>query len=79
MPGERTRFGGDAFLHIPFGGNAEHVMVKGRLPGWGLGVKKPTHVTLSVGETNGGCQPLTERAGGDLHALSVLVFGVPGG
>ena len=76
---ECARLGGDAFLHVTFGSNHVDVVVEGGGARCCFGVEHAAHTALCVGETNGGCQALTERAGGDFYALGVLVFGVAGG
>ena len=76
---ERARLGGDAFLHVTFGGDDVDVVVEGGGARRCFGVEHAAHTALCVGEANGGCQALAERAGGDFYALGVLVFGVAGG
>jgi len=76
---ERARLGGDAFLHVTFGGDDVDVVVEGGGARCCFGVEHAAHTALCVGETNGGCQALAERAGGDFYTLGVLVFGVAGG
>ena len=76
---ERARLGGHALLHVTLGGDDVDVVVEGGGARGSLGVEHAAHTTLCVGEANGGCQTLAERAGGDFYALGVLVFGVAGG
>ena len=76
---ERARLGGDAFLHVTLGGDDVDVVVEGGGARCCFGIEHAAHTALCVGETNGGCQALAERAGSDFYTLGVLVFGVAGG
>ena len=78
-PGQRARLAGDALLHVAVGGDHIDVVIEGAGAGRGVGIEQ------AALEASGHChadrrgQPLTERAGGDLHAPGVSELRMPGG
>ncbi len=79
VTGERGRLGGDAFLQVTVGGDHPDGVVERARAGGSVGVEQAAHPALGIGEADRGRQALAQRAGGDLHALGVLVLRVARG
>ena len=76
---EGGRLAADALLDVAVGGQAVDVVVEGRLARRGVGVEQAALATRRHRHADGVGDALTQRSGGDLHALGVAVLGVAGG
>ena len=77
MPREGGRLAGDALLKVAVRGDDEDAVIERTLPGSGIRIEQSALVACGVGEADRRGQTLTERPGGDLHAVGVTVLGVP--
>ena len=78
VAGEGRSLARDAFLQVAVARDDVDEMVERAGAGVGIRIEQSTFVACGIGESDGGGQTLAERAGGDLDARGVTVFGVTG-
>jgi hypothetical protein len=76
---ERRCLARHALLHVAVAGDGVDEVVEGARADRCVRVEEAAFVAGGVGEADGRGEPLAERAGRDLHAVGVAVFGVPRG
>ncbi|SLD48316.1 Uncharacterised protein [Mycobacteroides abscessus subsp. massiliense] len=76
--GQRRGLRGHALFDIPVGGDDVDEVIERAGTGGGVRIEQATLVSGGHRHADRGGQALTQRPGGDLHTLGVVVLGVAG-